>query len=50
MNNEEGVILIAPGMKGKVVTRSENLLARASGQAGMPITAGPWALVEFENR
>ncbi len=25
MRNEEGVILISPGMKGKVTTRSENL-------------------------
>ena len=36
-------------MKGKVITRSENLLAHAARKAGLPITAGPWALVEFEN-
>ena len=26
-NDTEGMILISPGMKGKVITRSENLLA-----------------------
>ena len=36
-------------MRGKVITRSENLLARAARKAGLPITAGPSALVEFEN-
>ena len=36
-------------MKGKVIKRSENLLADAARKAGTPITAGPWALVEFEN-
>ncbi len=49
MRNEEGMILISPGMRGRVITRSENLLARAARKAGLPITAGPWALVEFEN-
>ncbi len=43
------MILITPGMKGQVITRSKNLLAHAVRKAGMPITAGPWALVEFEN-
>ena len=43
------MILFAPGMKGKVITRSENFLAHAARKAGLPITAGPWALVEFEN-
>ncbi len=46
-NEEQGMILISPGMKGKVITRGENLLADAARQAGLPITAGPWA-VEFE--
>ncbi len=36
-------------MKGMVVTRSENLLARAARKAGLHITAGPWALVEFQS-
>ena len=48
-NDEEGMILISPGMKGKVITRSENLLAHAARKAGLPITAGPWVLVQFEN-
>ncbi len=48
-NDTEGMILISPGMKGKVIMRSENLLARAVRKAGLPITAGPWVLVEFEN-
>ncbi len=48
MRIEEGVILLAPGVKGTVVTRSEHLLADAATKAG-PISAGPWALVEFEN-
>ena len=47
--NEEGMILISPGMRGKVITRSENLLAHAARKEGLPITARPWALVEFEN-
>ncbi len=50
MRNEEGVILISPGMKGKVSTRSENLLAHAARKAGLPIDAGPWVVVEFKNR
>ena len=45
MRNEEGAILLAPSLKGKVLTRSENLLARAGREAGLPITAGPSALV-----
>ena len=49
MGNEDGMILISPGMKGKVITRSENLLAHAARKEGLPITAGLWALVEFEN-
>ena len=49
MQNEEGMILISPGMKGKVITRSENLLADAARKVGLPIAAGPWALMEFEN-
>ena len=49
MKNQEGMILISPGMKGKVITRSENLVACSAMKAGSPITAGPWALVEFEN-
>ncbi len=49
MRNEQGMILISPGMKGKVITRSENLLAHAARKAGLPIVAGPWVLVEFEN-
>ena len=48
-NDTEGMILISPGMRGKVITRSENLLARAARAVGMPITAGPYASVEFEN-
>ena len=40
MRNEEGIILISPGMRGKVITRSENLLAGAARKAGLPITAG----------
>ena len=38
-NEEEGMILISPGMKGKVITRSENLLADAARKAGLPIDA-----------
>ncbi len=34
MRNEEGMILISPGMKGKVITRSENLLAHAARKEG----------------
>ncbi len=49
MQNEQGMILIFPGMTGKVIMRSKNLLAQAARKAGLPITAGPWALVEFEN-
>ena len=49
MQNEEGMTLISPGMRGKVITRSESLLAHAARKAGMPITAGSWALVELEN-
>ena len=45
MRDEEGMILISPGMRGKVVTRSENLLAHAARKAGLPITARPWAVV-----
>ena len=45
----EGMILISPGMRGKVITRSENLLADAARKKALSITAGPWALVEFEN-
>ena len=37
-NEDEGMILIAPGMKGKVTTGSENLLAHAATRAGLPIT------------
>ena len=48
-NDKEGLILISPGMRGKVITRSENLLAHAARKAGLPIDAGAWALVEFEN-
>ena len=48
-NDEEGMILISPGIKGKVITRSENLLAHSARKTGLPITAGPWALVEFED-
>ncbi len=48
-SDKEGMILITPGMRGKVITRSENLLAHAARKAGLPIVAGPWALVEFEN-
>ena len=48
-NEKEGMILITPGMRGKVITRSENLLADAARKAGLPITAGSWALMEFEN-
>ena len=36
--DKEGMVLISPGMKGKVITRSENLLAHA---AGIPLDAGP---------
>ena len=32
-NDREGLLLIAPGMKGKVITRSENLLAHAARKA-----------------
>ena len=46
-DDREGIILISPGIKGKVITRSENLLAPAARKEGLPITAGPWALVEF---
>ena len=49
MQNEEGRILISPGMRGKVIRRSENLLAHAARKEGLPNAAGPWALVEFEN-
>ncbi len=44
------MILISPGMKGKVITRSENLLAHAARKAGLPITSGPWLLVEAASR
>ena len=33
----------------KVITRCENLLAHAPRKEGLTITAGDWALVEFEN-
>jgi len=49
MRNEEGMVLISPGMRGKVITRSENLLAHAARKAGLHMTAGPWVLVELEN-
>ena len=49
MQNEEGMILICTGMRGKVITRSENLLAHAARKAGLPITARPWTLVELKN-
>ena len=49
MRNEEGAILLAPGLRGTVVARSENLLARTAEKAGLPIGAGPRALVKFEN-
>ena len=48
-NDKEGMVLIVPGTKGEMITRSENLLARAARKEGLPIAAGPWALVEFEN-
>ena len=49
MRNEQGMMLISPGMRGKVITRSESLLAHAARKEGLPIAAGLWALVEFEN-
>ena len=48
-NDTEGMMLISPGMKGKVITRSENLLAHTARKAGMSVDGGPWVLVEFEN-
>ena len=48
-NDQEGMVLISPGMLRKVITRSENLLARAARKAGMPITVGSWVLVALEN-
>ena len=47
--DEEDMVLSAPGMKGKVITGSENLLAHAARKAGLPVTAGPYAVVGFEN-
>ena len=46
-NDTEGMILVSPAMRGKVITRSENLLAHAARKKGLPISAGPWALVEL---
>ena len=42
-NDTEGMIRIFPGMRGKVITRSENLLARAARRAGLTISAAPGA-------
>ena len=33
-DDKDGMILISPGMRGKVITRSENLLADAARKAG----------------
>ena len=44
MRSEEGMVLTSPG-----ITRSENLLADAPRKAGLPITAGAYVVVEFEN-
>ena len=41
--------IVSPGMVGKVVKRSDNPLAQQLREEGVPIQAGPWALVEFEN-
>ena len=35
MRSEEGMSLVAPRMRGKVITRSENLLADAARKAGL---------------
>ena len=40
---------VSPGMVGKVIKRSDNPLAQQLKKEGVPINAGPWALVEFEN-
>jgi hypothetical protein len=36
-------------MVGKVIKTSDNPLAQQLKEEGVPIQAGPWALVEFEN-
>ncbi len=47
--SHEDAIPLPPGTVGKVLKVSENRLAQEARELGLPITAGPWALVEFEN-
>ena len=45
----QSTCIVSPGMVGKVIKRSNNPLAQKLKEEGVPIEAGPWALVEFEN-
>ena len=45
----QSTCIVSPGMVGKVIKRSDNPLAQKLREEGVPIQAGPWALVEFEN-
>ena len=45
----QSTCIVSPGMVGKVIKRSDNPLAQKLKEEGVPIEAGPWALVEFEN-
>ncbi len=49
-NDKEGMILISPGMKGRVITRSENLPADAARKEGLPITAAMGAGTPIPSR
>jgi hypothetical protein len=46
---DQRTCIVSPGMVGKVIKRSDNPLAQQLKEEGVPINAGPWALVEFEN-
>ena len=48
-NGDNQVNLVSSGMIGKVIKASDNPLAQQLKHEGVPIDAGPWALVEFEN-
>ena len=47
--DHEDAIPLPKGSVGKVLNVSENRLAQQARELGLPIDAGPWALVEFEN-
>jgi len=48
-DSNKQIDFVSSGMIGKVITASDNPLAQQLKHAGLPIDAGPWALVEFEN-